>query len=80
MAPGLRALDSSLQLVYRRSAAGCTLGCGGGADRILYEHPQWFEPLFAELDRRAVGYEQLHARELVFDPGEPESPYSVVFS
>jgi hypothetical protein len=47
---------------------------------ILYEHPLWFEPLFAELDSRDVPYERLHARELVFDPGERESPYSVVLN
>ena len=23
---------------------------------ILYEHPQWFAPLFAALDRRGVSY------------------------
>jgi hypothetical protein len=47
---------------------------------ILYEHPLWFEPLFAELDRRDTDYEKLHAGELVFDPGEGESPYSLVFN
>jgi hypothetical protein len=47
---------------------------------ILYEHPLWFEPLFAELDHRGVPYERIHARELVFDPGERESPYSVVLN
>ncbi len=47
---------------------------------ILYEHPLWFEPLFAELDRRGIGYEKLRAGELVFDPGEQRSPYSVVFN
>ena len=50
------------------------MGNLGGVDRapigILYEHPLWFQPLFAELDRRGVPYERLHAGELVFDPGE----------
>jgi D-alanine-D-alanine ligase-like ATP-grasp enzyme len=45
---------------------------------ILYEHPLWFKPLFGELDRRGVAYEKLHAGELVFDPGDPESRYSLV--
>jgi hypothetical protein len=36
---------------------------------ILYEHPLWFEPLFAELDRRGAPYVRLHASELMFDPG-----------
>ena len=26
---------------------------------ILYEHPLWFEPLFAELDRRGFPYERV---------------------
>ena len=45
---------------------------------ILYEHPLWFEPLFAELDRRGVPYERLHASRLAFDPAAGESPYSLV--
>jgi hypothetical protein len=47
---------------------------------ILYEHPLWFQPLFSELDRRGVAYEPLLANELVFDPGERRSPYSVVLN
>src|SRR5919106_4305088 len=47
---------------------------------ILYEHPLWFEALFAELDRRGVAYERLRADELVFDPGARRSPYSVVLN
>ncbi len=45
---------------------------------ILYEHPVWFQPLFAELDRRGIAYEELHANELVFDPGERRCNYSLV--
>jgi len=47
---------------------------------ILYEHPLWFEPLFAELDRRGATYERLQARDLVFDPGERDVPYSLVLN
>ncbi|MGH2451265.1 MAG: hypothetical protein ACRDGE_08345, partial [Candidatus Limnocylindria bacterium] len=47
---------------------------------ILYEHPLWFRPLFAELDRRGAPYERLHANELTFDPGERKSPYSVLLN
>jgi hypothetical protein len=43
---------------------------------ILYEHPQWFAPLFAEFERRGASFIKLHAAELVFDPGERESAYS----
>ena len=45
---------------------------------ILYEHPQWFAPLFAELDRRGVPYEPLDATGHVFDPSERTCPYSLV--
>ena len=47
---------------------------------IVYEHPLWFEPLFAELDWRGIPYERIHAHELVFDPGERATPYSVVLN
>ena len=45
---------------------------------ILYEHPLWFEPLFAELERRGAEYRRLSAGELVFDPGERGEPFSLV--
>ena len=45
---------------------------------VLYEHPQWFLPLFAELERRGVPFEPIHAGSLVFDPAELEPRYSLV--
>lgn len=45
---------------------------------ILYEHPEWFEPLFAELDRRGLPYEKLDAPRLVFDPAELEPRNSLL--
>lgn len=45
---------------------------------ILYEHPEWFKPLFAELDRLGAPYLALHAADLVFDPDETEAPYGLV--
>jgi glutathione synthase/RimK-type ligase-like ATP-grasp enzyme len=45
---------------------------------IVYEHPDWFRPLFAELDRREIPYEPIHAARHVFDPAERESGYSLV--
>jgi glutathione synthase/RimK-type ligase-like ATP-grasp enzyme len=44
---------------------------------ILYEHPEWFAPLFAELDRRGVRYERVPAARLHFDPSA-RAPYSLV--
>jgi hypothetical protein len=45
---------------------------------VLYEHPLWFEPLFAELDRRGVPYERIHAERLLYDPADAEARYSLV--
>ena len=45
---------------------------------IFHEHPDWFKPLFAELDRRAIPYVRLDAAAHRFDPAERESPYSLV--
>jgi len=47
---------------------------------IYYEHPDWFRPLFAELDRRGIAYEKIDAAAHVYDPAEREVPYSVVFN
>lgn len=45
---------------------------------IFYEHPEWFKPMFAELDRRGIGYDRLLAYNHHFDPYERELPYSLV--
>jgi D-ala D-ala ligase C-terminus len=48
---------------------------------VYYEHPRWFEPVFAELDRRGVPYVRLDAARHHFDlvhNGKP--PYSLVFN
>ncbi len=47
---------------------------------IYYEHPDWFRPLFAELDRRGVGYEKLRASETWYDPSSAPPPYALVFN
>ncbi len=38
---------------------------------ILYEHPEWFQPLFNERDRRASSWLPDHAESLLFDPEAP---------
>ena len=45
---------------------------------ILYEHPQWFAPLFAELDRRGEPYVRIDAAAHAYDPGAHASEYSLV--
>ena len=47
---------------------------------IYYEHPDWYRPLFAELDRRSVPYDALHAGDHRYDPSERSSPYAVVLN
>jgi hypothetical protein len=44
----------------------------------LYEHPEWFTPLFAELDRRGVPYERINANRLRYDPAVTELGYSLI--
>jgi hypothetical protein len=38
---------------------------------ILYEHPEWFQLLFSELDRRGVPWTPIHADRLLLDPETP---------
>ena len=45
---------------------------------IYYEHPEWFKPLFAELERRGIAFDHLLAHQHSFDPAQRESPYSLV--
>ncbi|MFL5501801.1 MAG: RimK family alpha-L-glutamate ligase [Gemmatimonadaceae bacterium] len=51
-----------------------------GPIAIYYEHPDWFKPLFAELDRRGLQYERIDAASHSYDPSESTSPYSLVFN
>lgn len=45
---------------------------------IFYEHPDWFKPLFAALDRRGVSYDKLHIASHTFYPAVKQSPYSLI--
>jgi len=47
---------------------------------IYYEHPDWFRPLFAELDRRRTDYVKLNARRHFYDPAQTEREYRVLFN
>ena len=47
---------------------------------IYYEHPDWFRPLFAELDRRAVPYVTLDATHHSYNPTEDGNRYAAVFN
>lgn len=47
---------------------------------ILYEHPAWFRPLFAALERRGIAYAAIDATDLSFDPASAAPPAPVVFN
>jgi glutathione synthase/RimK-type ligase-like ATP-grasp enzyme len=47
---------------------------------LYYEHPDWFRPLFAALERRGVPFVALQATTHAFDPTETTSPYGLVFN
>src|SRR5437868_15367731 len=46
---------------------------------VHHEHPDWFRPLFAELDRRGLPYVRLDPRAHVFDPAAG-CDYALVFN
>lgn len=47
---------------------------------VLYEHPEWFKPLFAEMNRRGLAWEPLLAHQQRFDPAMGRVPYSLLFN
>jgi glutathione synthase/RimK-type ligase-like ATP-grasp enzyme len=47
---------------------------------VLYEHPQWFQPLFTALDRRGMRYEAIQLSGHRFDPGSREAPAPLILS
>ncbi|MBZ5524650.1 MAG: hypothetical protein LAP21_20620 [Acidobacteriia bacterium] len=49
---------------------------------IYYEHPHWFLPLFAELERRGIPFSRINAAQHHFDPAEMngDAGYSLVFN
>jgi len=47
---------------------------------VLYEHPQWFQPLFAALERRGMSYLPIKLSGHSFDPASDEVPAPLVLS
>jgi glutathione synthase/RimK-type ligase-like ATP-grasp enzyme len=47
---------------------------------IVYEHPEWFKPLFAALDRRGIDYKAFPFENHRFDLADRRAPAPVVFS
>jgi Carbamoyl-phosphate synthase L chain, ATP binding domain len=47
---------------------------------IYYEHPDWFRPLFQQLDERGVNWTRIDARNHSYNPSAGDPPYSLVFN
>ncbi len=47
---------------------------------IYHEHPDWFKPLFSELERRGIPYERLNGAQHSFDIEDTEQRYSLLFN
>src|SRR6201996_5063392 len=47
---------------------------------IYHEHPDWFRPLFAELERRNVPFLKLDAGVHSYDPTQTRPDYQLVFN
>ncbi len=58
-------------------------GNGYGLEKplaIYYEHPDWFRPLFQQLDERGVPWVKIDARHHYYDAASPEQEYSLLFN
>jgi hypothetical protein len=47
---------------------------------VFYEHPQWFEALFATLDRRGLDWTALPIQDHTFDPADTRVPAPVILN
>jgi hypothetical protein len=47
---------------------------------IYYEQPNWFVPLFKDIDKRGVPWVKLDARYHQYDAASPEQEYSLLFN
>lgn len=47
---------------------------------IIYEHPQWFQPLFARLEEKGLRYDPVDVSAHRFDPAEDAVPWTVVLN
>lgn len=47
---------------------------------VYHEHPDWFRPLFAQLEQRGIPFDRLDAAAHLFDPSESTVPWSLVFN
>src|SRR3989449_11575173 len=60
-----------------------TIGSGYQLERpiaIYYEHPDWFRPLFQQLDEHGVNWLKVNARHHHYDVASREREYSLLFN
>jgi hypothetical protein len=47
---------------------------------FLFEHPQWFAQIFAELERRKVPFDKLYIPEHYYEVGQQQPAFKVLFN
>src|SRR3989442_15459049 len=47
---------------------------------IYYEHPDWFRPLFQQMDERGANWLKIEAQDHYYDVGLAEPEYSLLFN
>src|SRR5438132_14343796 len=47
---------------------------------VVYEHPAWFAPLFAVLERREIPHDRIDLSANAFDPDRRAVPWSLVLN
>jgi hypothetical protein len=47
---------------------------------VYYEHPEWFRPLFAEMDRRSIQYFRIDAGCHIYDATATDRKYALFFN
>src|SRR5438045_3248098 len=47
---------------------------------VYYEHPDWFRPLFQQLDERGTNWVKIDARQHCYDAASPEREFSLLFN
>jgi hypothetical protein len=47
---------------------------------FFYEHPQWFNPIYAELERRGTPFTKIHAPDHFYAAGENAPSFRVLFN
>jgi len=65
-------LEASISVKSHR-AAGAPLA-------FLYEHPQWFTPIFSELERRQVAFDKIFIPDHFYEVGKEQSALKVLFN